>query len=106
MTDFRMPSLGADMDEGTLLEWRVGPGDAVHPGDIVAVVDTAKSAVEVESFEAGVVSDLLVEPGTTVPVGTPLAVFAAVGAEAPAVPAAAPAPVRPRRARARGACGT
>ena len=84
MTDFRMPSLGADMDEGTLLEWRVGPGDAVHPGDIVAVVDTAKSAVEVESFEAGVVSDLLVEPGTTVPVGTPLAVFAAVGAEAPA----------------------
>ena len=50
-----MPSLGADMDEGTLLEWLVEPGDAVHRGDIVAVVDTAKSAVEVESFEAGVV---------------------------------------------------
>ncbi len=84
-----MPSLGADMDEGTLLEWRVGPGDVVHPGDIVAVVDTAKSAVEVESFEAGVVSSLLVEPGTSVPVGTPLAVLGDPGAAVPA-PAAVP----------------
>ena len=68
----------------------------MHRGDIVAVVDTAKSAVEVESFEDGVVADLLVEPGTNVPVGTPLAVFAAVGAEAPAVPPPHPRPLRPR----------
>ena len=46
-----MPSLGADMDEGTLVEWLVAPGDAVHRGDIVAVVDTAKSAIEIEVFE-------------------------------------------------------
>ena len=45
-----MPSLGADMDEGTLLEWLVKPGDTAHRGDIVAVVDTAKSAVEAECF--------------------------------------------------------
>ncbi len=70
-----MPSLGADMDEGTLLEWLVHPGDEVHRGDILAVVDTAKSAVEVEVFSDGVVDRLLVEPGTTVPVGTPLALM-------------------------------
>ena len=36
----RLPSLGADMDEGTLLEWHVRPGDAVRKGDVIAVVDT------------------------------------------------------------------
>ncbi|MCU0299056.1 MAG: 2-oxo acid dehydrogenase subunit E2 [Candidatus Nanopelagicales bacterium] len=70
---FKMPSLGADMDEGTLLEWLVKPGDAVHKGDVVAVIDTAKSAIDVEVFEDGFVGELLIEPGTLVPVGTPLA---------------------------------
>ena len=50
-----MPSLGADMTEGTLLEWLVQPGDTVHRGDIVAVVDTSKSAIDIEVFEDGVV---------------------------------------------------
>jgi pyruvate dehydrogenase E2 component (dihydrolipoamide acetyltransferase) len=73
MGDFRMPSLGADMEVGTVLEWRVQPGDTVHRGDIVAVVDTEKATIEVEIFEDGVVDELLVAPGTEVPVGTPLA---------------------------------
>lgn len=73
MGDFRMPSLGADMEEGTLLEWLVKPGDTVHRGDIVAVVDTAKSAVEVECFDDGVIDSLLVAPGQVVPVGAVLA---------------------------------
>ena len=77
MGEFRMPSLGADMDEGTLVEWLVAPGDAVHRGDIVAVVDTAKSAIEIEVFEDGVVEELLVPTGTTVPVGTAIARLAA-----------------------------
>lgn len=68
-----MPSLGADMDEGTLLEWLVKPGDTVHRGDIVAVVDTAKSAVEVECFADGVVEELVADPGQVVPVGGVLA---------------------------------
>jgi pyruvate dehydrogenase E2 component (dihydrolipoamide acetyltransferase) len=71
--EFRMPSLGADMDEGTLIEWMVAPGDQVHRGDIVAVVDTEKSDIEVEVFEDGTIGELLVEVGATVPVGTPLA---------------------------------
>jgi pyruvate dehydrogenase E2 component (dihydrolipoamide acetyltransferase) len=75
MGEFTMPSLGADMDEGTLLEWLVGPGDLVHKGDPVAVVETAKSTIEVECFEPGTMTELLVEPGATVPVGTPLALI-------------------------------
>jgi len=73
MADFRMPSLGADMDAGRLIEWYVKPGDAVHRGDIVALVDTDKAAIEVEIFDEGVVGALLVEPGATVPVGTAMA---------------------------------
>jgi len=86
-----MPSLGADMTEGTLLEWLVRPGDVVHRGDIVAVVDTSKSAIDIEVFEDGRVTELLVEPGTTVPVGAPLAILngdgsSDVAASVPAVP--------------------
>ena len=42
MTDFRMPSLGADMEAGTLVEWLVKPGDKVRRGDVVAVVETRR----------------------------------------------------------------
>ncbi|MGW7363501.1 dihydrolipoamide acetyltransferase family protein [Streptomyces sp. NPDC054841] len=75
MGEFTMPSLGADMDEGTLQEWLVQPGDPVRKGDPVAVVETAKSTIEVECFETGTMRKLLVEPGTTVPVGTVLALI-------------------------------
>lgn len=71
--DFRMPSLGADMEAGTLVEWLVKPADKVKRGDIIAVVETQKGAIEVEVFEAGEIAEILVEPGARVPVGTPLA---------------------------------
>jgi pyruvate dehydrogenase E2 component (dihydrolipoamide acetyltransferase) len=105
-----MPSLGADMDSGTVLEWRVRPGDAVHRGDIVAVVDTDKSTIDVEVFEDGVITELVVEPGVEVPVGTVLAHIGATadttGAPAAAVaapPAATAAPARRTRRRPAGA---
>ncbi|MDF1524252.1 MAG: E3 binding domain-containing protein, partial [Trueperaceae bacterium] len=93
MAEFRMPSLGADMDAGRLLEWYVKPGDAVHRGDIVALVDTDKAAIEVEIFDEGVVGELLIEPGTTVPVGTAMARIEGEGAARPAAAAVAPTPV-------------
>jgi pyruvate dehydrogenase E2 component (dihydrolipoamide acetyltransferase) len=84
MTEFLMPSLGADMDEGTVLEWLVEPGDVVAKGDLVAVVDTSKAAVDIETFQGGVVQEILVPPGQKVPVGTPLALLAAPGETVPA----------------------
>jgi pyruvate dehydrogenase E2 component (dihydrolipoamide acetyltransferase) len=83
MIEFRLPSLGADMERGKLLEWKVKPGDRVKRGDIVAVVDTTKAAVEVEIWDEGVVHQLVVQPGDEVPVGTVLAFVLAPG-ETPA----------------------
>ncbi|AFM15825.1 pyruvate/2-oxoglutarate dehydrogenase complex, dihydrolipoamide acyltransferase component [Mycolicibacterium chubuense NBB4] len=93
-----MPALGSDMDEGTLNEWLVKPGDTVTRGQIVAVVETTKAAVEIECWHDGVVAELLVPVGQTVSVGTPLAMLAESGEEVTAAPpapqpVAAPAPV-------------
>jgi pyruvate dehydrogenase E2 component (dihydrolipoamide acetyltransferase) len=102
MGSFRMPSLGADMEAGTLVEWLKQPGDEVHRGDIVAVVETEKGAIEIEIFEDGRLDKLLVTPGTKVPVGTVLATLeggeSEATVEAPVPTASAPAspePVRP-----------
>jgi pyruvate dehydrogenase E2 component (dihydrolipoamide acetyltransferase) len=96
MGEFRMPSLGADMDAGRLTAWRVQPGDRVARGDIIAEVETDKAEIEVEVFESGVVEELLVAPGQRVPVGTVLARLRSEGGE-PARPApAAPPPERLR----------
>ncbi len=70
---FLMPSLGADMEAGTLVKWRRGPGDTVKRGDIIAEVDTDKGVIDIECFESGVVERLVVEAGAKVPVGTVLA---------------------------------
>ncbi|MBS0388090.1 MAG: 2-oxo acid dehydrogenase subunit E2 [Proteobacteria bacterium] len=91
MIEIKLPSLGADMDEGTLLEWHVKPGDEVHKGDILAVVDTTKAALDIECWHSGRVHDLLVEPGQTVKVGTLMARLLEPGEDAAAIPPPAPA---------------
>jgi pyruvate dehydrogenase E2 component (dihydrolipoamide acetyltransferase) len=100
VAEFRMPSLGADMEAGTLVEWLVKPGDQVKRGDIIAVVETQKGAIEIEVFEAGRIEQILVGVDSKVPVGTPLALIrgeaeievprAAVSAAAPPIPTHAP----------------
>jgi len=94
MISFKMPSLGADMEDGTLVEWRKQPGDLLQRGDILADVDTQKGLIEIEFFGEGVLEKQLVEEGQKVPVGTVLALIRPVGAEAEQVvpPAAAPEP--------------
>jgi len=93
-----MPSLGADMEHGKLVEWLVKPGDYVRRGDLVAVVDTDKTVMDVESFQEGVVADLLVGIGETVPVGTPLAVITQTPAEVGAPVREAPPARAPSKA--------
>ena len=58
MTEFLMPSLGADMETGQVVEWLVKAGDRVKPGDVVAVIETHKGAIEVEIFLDGVINQL------------------------------------------------
>ncbi|CUH67541.1 Dihydrolipoyllysine-residue acetyltransferase component of pyruvate dehydrogenase complex [Thalassovita gelatinovora] len=91
---FKMPSLGADMDDGKLIEWLVAPGDTVTRGDVVAVVETQKGAIEIEIFEDGVVERIDAALGGTFPVGAPLAVIRGAGApqDVAASPQPAPAP--------------
>lgn len=76
---FTMPSLGADMEAGTLVEWLVEPGDTVKRGDVVAVVETQKGAIEIECFQEGIVQALKADPGAELPVGAPLALIRAPG---------------------------
>ena len=115
MIEFKLPSLGAEMDEGKLIQWNVKPGDAVKKGDVVAVVDTSKAAIDVEIWEPGTIHELAWEPGDTVPVGTVIALLlepgetpehadeekrkratAAAVAGAAAIPAATTAPAAAR----------
>ncbi|NMG74877.1 dihydrolipoamide acetyltransferase family protein [Aromatoleum diolicum] len=96
MFEFKLPSLGADMDEGKLLEWKVKPGDAVRKGQVVAIVDTSKAAVDVEIWQDGTVHELLIAPGETIPVGTVLATLLEPGEKPGAAPTAR-APVAGRQ---------
>ena len=105
MLEFRLPSLGAEMDEGTLLEWKVKPGDPVTKGTVVAVVDTSKSAIDVEIWQEGTVWELAANVGQTVPVGTVVARLLEPGetpahaeAQKRAQPVAAPAARAPAMA--------
>ena len=111
MIEFKLPSLGADMDQGKLVEWKVKPGDAVKRGQVVAVVDTSKAAVEVEIWQDGTLFEQLVPIGERVPVGTVLATLLAPGEtreqaeqQKRAAPAPRPAARSPRARSRRGRC--
>lgn len=99
-----MPSLGADMEAGTLVEWLVKPGDRVKRGDIIAVVETQKGAIEIETFQVGQIEKFLVDLDSKVPVGTPIAIIRteeeAAGLPPPAELPVAPAPNLPPEAAA------
>jgi pyruvate dehydrogenase E2 component (dihydrolipoamide acetyltransferase) len=93
MSEFKMPSLGADMEAGTLVEWMKQAGDRVERGEVIAAVETQKGAIEIEVFETGVLEKILVEVGQRASVGTVLAVIRAEGAGEPVAPAPALPPV-------------
>ena len=68
-----MPQMGVSVAEGTIVEWSKRPGDWVERDETVCLVTTDKIDVEIPSPAAGRLSKILVEPGDTVDVGTPLA---------------------------------
>jgi pyruvate dehydrogenase E2 component (dihydrolipoamide acetyltransferase) len=95
-----MPKLGFDMAEGTLVRWVKGEGDPVAKGEVLAEIETDKATVEVESSFSGMVTRHLVEKGSVVPVGTPIAVITAPGekldaTEKPAIEDKKPGPIPP-----------
>src|SRR5689334_25117944 len=69
-----MPKLGFDMAEGLLVRWVKQVGENVNKGDVLAEIETDKATVEVESSASGVVRKLLVEEGSVVPIGNPIAI--------------------------------
>lgn len=114
-----MPSFGADMEAARFVQWHVQPGQALHRGEVVAVVETQKGAIDVELWHDGTIARLVAEPGQEIPVGGMLAVLAGEGedwqtlaaepvtvptaptAEAPPAPPASSAPPAPAPAASR-----
>ena len=75
MNEFALPDVGEGLTEAEIVTWRVAVGDTVNVNDVLVEIETAKSVVELPSPYAGVVAELLVPEGETVPVGTPIIVI-------------------------------
>ncbi|MDQ7828046.1 MAG: lipoyl domain-containing protein [Armatimonadota bacterium] len=78
----RMPKWGLTMAEGRIVEWMVDEDEPVTEGDVLCIVETEKTNVELPAPCAGVVARILVREGHTVTVGTPIAVIASTPEEA------------------------
>jgi len=88
-----MPALSPTMEQGKLAKWVKKVGDKVKSGDVLAEIETDKATMEVEAVDEGVLAQILIADGTeNVAVNTPIAIIAAEGESADAVPVAAPAP--------------
>lgn len=93
MSDFLMPSLGADMESARVVEWLVKPGDSVKRGDVIVVVETDKGAIEIEVFDDAVVEELVAPLDAELAVGALLARLR--GKHETPAPAPAPRPSTP-----------
>ena len=110
--NIEMPKLSDTMIEGTLVKWHKQVGDSVEIGDILAEIETDKATMEMEAFDDGVLTDILIQAGQKAPIGATLAILngdsgysqdpiqnatapahqaAAAPAPAPTQPAASPA---------------
>ena len=83
-THVLMPSLSPDMKFGKLAKWLKQQGDTVEAGEVLAEIETDMATMEVEAFEAGVLTEILIREGTeNVAVDSPIAVIEPVAAETP-----------------------
>jgi pyruvate dehydrogenase E2 component (dihydrolipoamide acetyltransferase) len=105
--DVTMPRLSDSMEEGTIVKWLVEPGSEVSKGQVLVEIDTDKATMEYEAETAGVLLEVLVPEGETVPIGALIARIGKEGEEAVAPPPdtatsappppATPQPVAPSR---------
>lgn len=92
MGEVTMPRLSDTMSEGTVGRWLKKVGDQIAVGDIIAEIETDKATMELEAFEAGVLQQILIPEGQTVPIGQPIAIIGDSAAPVAAAPAPTPAP--------------
>ena len=106
-TNIEMPKLSDTMTEGILVKWNKQVGDTIEIGDVIAEVETDKATMEMEAFDEGTLSDILVQAGEKAAVGATLGVLLEDGEEAPA-PGSAPAAISAPESQlfAEGAEGT
>ena len=81
--ELKMPQMGYDMKEGTIVRWLVKTGSHVEKNEVVAEIETDKAVVEFQSYLEGFITQIFVQEGVTVPVGE---VIASVGSESEIVP--------------------
>ncbi|MFH9867309.1 dihydrolipoamide acetyltransferase family protein [Streptomyces lydicus] len=98
MPEIIMPRLSDTMEEGTLSRWLKHEGEQIHKGDIIAEIETDKAVMELEAYDEGPLTRTLVAEGTTVPIGTPVAVIGEPTATPSPEPAPAPAQPQPHPA--------
>ncbi|MGH7096487.1 MAG: pyruvate dehydrogenase complex E1 component subunit beta, partial [Stellaceae bacterium] len=94
-TEVLMPALSPTMTEGKIARWLKSEGETVHPGDLLAEIETDKATMEFEAVDEGVLAKIVIPEGTDhVAVNTPIALIAGDGEDgvkAPAAPARRPA---------------
>ena len=112
MNQITMPKLSDTMLEGTLIKWHKKAGDKISVGDVIADVETDKATMEMEAFDDGLITDLLIPEGGVVKVGQPIANLeggkkSAAKSSAPSAPAASTsAPAAPAAAKPKAATST
>jgi pyruvate dehydrogenase E2 component (dihydrolipoamide acetyltransferase) len=107
MPDVIMPRLSDTMTEGILVQWLKQEGEPVQRGEVLAEIETDKATMELEAYDSGVLTRIIAAPGSTVPIGQPIAVIGEQSAVA-VVPAAADVPlaVTPSLSAADGVAAT
>ncbi len=107
MPEITMPRLSDTMEEGTIARWLKKPGDKVNKGDVLGEIETDKATMDLEAYESGILEQILVPEGETVPIGQAIAIVGtgagvtqapapkqepAAKAAQPSAPVAQPAP--------------
>lgn len=87
--NIEMPKLSDTMTEGTLIKWHKKVGDEVEIGDILAEVETDKATMEMEAFDDGVITEILIKEGEKAPIGSVLAILDGDSADATPAPTVA-----------------